>query len=64
MNAFLGLGSNLGNREKNIQDALKILSSVEGVKLLRISSIYETVPFGKTDQPDFLNAVTKIDTSP
>jgi 2-amino-4-hydroxy-6-hydroxymethyldihydropteridine diphosphokinase len=53
--AYLGLGSNLGNRARNIYAALRRLRS--HVRLEQISSLYETEPVGVTDQPWFLNLV-------
>ncbi len=52
---YLGLGSNLGNRSRNIYAALRRLQ--EGVELDQISSLYETQPVGYADQPWFLNLV-------
>jgi 2-amino-4-hydroxy-6-hydroxymethyldihydropteridine diphosphokinase len=52
---YLGLGSNLGNRARNIYAALRRLRSY--VRLEQISSLYETEPVGLTDQPWFLNLV-------
>jgi 2-amino-4-hydroxy-6-hydroxymethyldihydropteridine diphosphokinase len=52
---YLGLGSNLGNRARNIYAALRRLRS--HVRLDQISSLYETEPVGLTDQPWFLNLV-------
>lgn len=51
---YLALGANLGDRERNIQEALYLLS--EGMDVRTVSSIYETAPVGYLDQPDFLNA--------
>lgn len=59
---YIGLGSNLGNREKNLNQALKQLGSLSSVKILKKSSIYETEPVGFKDQSWFLNAVVKIKT--
>jgi 2-amino-4-hydroxy-6-hydroxymethyldihydropteridine diphosphokinase len=59
---YLGLGSNLGDREKNLRRALKELKSLNSVKILKKSSIYETEPVGFKDQNWFLNAVIKIKT--
>jgi 2-amino-4-hydroxy-6-hydroxymethyldihydropteridine diphosphokinase len=52
---YLALGSNLGDREKNLRDALARLG--EFIDLARVSSIYETEPWGVRDQPWFLNLV-------
>ena len=59
--AYLGLGSNLGDRRKNLQDALELLDTLDdGVKVLRSSNLYETEPWGLADQPKFLNCVLEI----
>jgi bifunctional UDP-N-acetylglucosamine pyrophosphorylase / glucosamine-1-phosphate N-acetyltransferase len=58
--AFIGLGSNLGEREFNLRRALELLSENHAVSILEESTIIETKPFGVTDQPDFLNQVVKI----
>jgi 2-amino-4-hydroxy-6-hydroxymethyldihydropteridine diphosphokinase len=58
--AYLCLGSNLGNREENLCQALALLS--RKVNLEKISSIYETAPVGYKDQPLFLNLVCRITT--
>ncbi|NTV29978.1 MAG: 2-amino-4-hydroxy-6-hydroxymethyldihydropteridine diphosphokinase [Candidatus Omnitrophica bacterium] len=60
--AYLGLGSNLGNREQNIRDALQRLSG-SGVEILKLSSIIETDPVGGPPQGLFLNAVVKVKTA-
>jgi 2-amino-4-hydroxy-6-hydroxymethyldihydropteridine diphosphokinase len=60
---FLGLGSNIGDRPANIERACRLLSTVEGVRLVRISSLVETKPVGYEDQPDFINAVMEIETA-
>ncbi len=58
----LGLGSNLGDRESNIQYALEKLEFY-GSEILSTSRIIETEPYGFTDQPDFLNCAAIIKTS-
>jgi 2-amino-4-hydroxy-6-hydroxymethyldihydropteridine diphosphokinase len=60
--AFLGLGSNLGDREANISNALAEIGRLAGCELLRTSSLYETDPVGIREQPDFLNAVAEVRT--
>ena len=60
---YLGLGSNLGDRRENLLAALRLLDGMEDVSVLEVSSVYETKPWGKTDQPDFLNLVTQVSTS-
>ncbi len=61
--AYLGLGSNLGDREGHLQRAVAILDTIEGIEVERISSWYETAPVGKTSQGWFLNGVARIKTS-
>ena len=58
--AYLGLGSNLGEREENLRHALISLSPK--VALVELSSIYETEPVGYKEQPLFLNMVCRVTT--
>lgn len=60
---FLGLGSNLGDREKNITSALRLLAKLPTTKLVRCSSIYETAPWGMSEQPSFLNCACEVETA-
>jgi len=60
---YLGLGSNLGNRRKNIKKALGYLAKTKGIKTEKVSRIYETEPVGGPAQNKFLNAAVKIRTS-
>ena len=57
---FLALGSNLGDRRGNLRAALAVLAPQ--VRLLRASPVYETPPWGYTDQPAFLNQVVEVET--
>ena len=59
---FLGLGSNLGDREQNIKEALKQHQGSEMARKVTISSLYETKPEGVKEQPLFLNAVLRMET--
>lgn len=59
---LLGLGSNMGDREKNLEAALRLLEEGRSISIDQISAIYETAPFGVTDQADFLNMVAEITT--
>lgn len=59
---FLGLGSNLGDRQKYLNDAMQFLDE-RGVKILKRSSIHETEPVGYMDQPKFLNMVVEVATA-
>lgn len=61
--AYLGLGSNIGDKKENIDNAVEMLRKNEKVKIKKISSYYETEPVGYHDQDWFLNIVVEIDTS-
>jgi 2-amino-4-hydroxy-6-hydroxymethyldihydropteridine diphosphokinase len=58
---FLGLGSNLGEKEKNLQDAVMMLKMEMG-NLLSLSSFYISKPYGFSSENDFLNAVALMET--
>jgi len=60
---FLSFGTNLGDRKKNLAQAVNTLNDRPDLAVLRTSGIYETAPWGLTDQPDFLNMVAEIATS-
>ena len=62
MKAYIGLGSNLGERESMIRQALEALSLLPETDLVRASSLYDTEPVGDVDQPNFLNAVAQVET--
>ena len=55
---YLGLGTNLGSRERNLSAARRRLRE-KGVRILRQSRVMETEPWGVTDQPRFLNQVVE-----
>ena len=59
--AYIALGSNLGDLEANLKNALKNLEA-EGIEILAVSSFLSSEPYGVTDQPKFLNAVCKVRT--
>lgn len=59
--AYLGLGTNLGDREENLRAAAEILKS-ERVVMTRVSSVWETAPRDMLDQPHFLNQVVEVET--
>lgn len=61
-NVYLGLGSNLGDREENLERAIDALTSFDEIEVTNRSSVLETAPYGKTDQPEFLNMCVEIDT--
>jgi 2-amino-4-hydroxy-6-hydroxymethyldihydropteridine diphosphokinase len=60
--AFIGIGSNLGDREFNIRRAIQLMGCNPKINVLALSSLYETEPVGFSDQPDFLNCVVKAET--
>jgi len=60
--AFLGLGSNLGNRLVSLRSAVDRIAGLNNTRIANVSSVYETEPYGVKDQPDFLNAVIGIET--
>ena len=59
---FLLLGTNLGNKAANLESARQHISDYAG-KISKLSKIYETAAWGKTDQPSFFNQVIKIQTA-
>jgi para-aminobenzoate synthetase component I len=61
--AYLGLGSNLGDRHATLSTALARLAAAPEVRIARVSPVYETAAVGLTDQPDFLNLVVEIETT-
>ncbi len=60
IHVFLGIGTNLGDRERNLQEALAVLS--QKMVILKQSSVYQTAPWGYMDQPAFLNQVIEAQT--
>lgn len=60
--AYVGIGSNLGGPRRQIESALQELGRVAGTRVVRCSSLYRSAPLGHADQPDFLNAVARLDT--
>lgn len=60
--AYIGVGTNMGDKEANIRQALEMISQTPGVSLNRTASIYKTEPVGFEDQDWFLNTVVEITT--
>jgi 2-amino-4-hydroxy-6-hydroxymethyldihydropteridine diphosphokinase len=58
--AYLGLGSNMGNRQDNLERALDFLT--QRLRLEKVSSIYDTEPIGNVQQPRFLNLACQVST--
>lgn len=61
--AYVALGANLGERERSLAEALRRLDRTPGIRVARISGVYETDPVGYTDQPNFLNMAAAVQTS-
>ena len=60
--AYIGFGSNVGDRLSYIRHALECLSGEECTSVVRVSSIYETEPVGNDEQDWFLNGVARVET--
>ena len=60
---YIGVGSNIGDRQKFIDSSIAELKKVRGVSVTRISSIYETDPVSDIPQGKYLNGVIEIETS-
>lgn len=63
MLCYIGIGSNLGARQKYIESAVDRLKGVKGIEVKRISNIYETEPVGGSKQDKYLNGVIEIETT-
>jgi deoxyguanosine kinase len=61
--AYIGLGSNLGDRENTIRRALELLSEAEHIEVTRVSDLIETAPLGQLKQPKFINGVAEVKTT-
>lgn len=59
---FIGIGSNLGERERLIDDALRLLGAQQEIEVAAVSTVRETEPVGVVDQPRFLNAAARLET--
>jgi len=61
--AYIGLGSNLGDREATLRAAVDELAATPGVEVVAVSTLVDTEPVGYLDQPRFLNGVAVLETS-
>ena len=61
--AYIALGSNLGDGEANLKEAIRALDLVPGVMVTKVSEFYLTEPWGYADQPDFTNACCEVETT-
>ena len=60
LTAYIGIGANLGARGETMRAALRCMAELPSVRMEQVSHFYETPPWGKTDQPSFLNAAARI----
>ncbi|GHC60495.1 2-amino-4-hydroxy-6-hydroxymethyldihydropteridine diphosphokinase [Limoniibacter endophyticus] len=60
--AYLGLGGNIGNPRRQMAQAIALLDAHPEIAVEAVSALYATPPWGKLDQPDFLNAALRIST--
>ncbi|MFH1227350.1 MAG: 2-amino-4-hydroxy-6-hydroxymethyldihydropteridine diphosphokinase [Planctomycetota bacterium] len=61
--AYIGLGSNLGDKKNNLRQAIRRISGINGIRVLKTSRFCRTAPEGFVGQPCFLNAVASINTN-
>ncbi|HYQ09771.1 MAG TPA: 2-amino-4-hydroxy-6-hydroxymethyldihydropteridine diphosphokinase [Gaiellaceae bacterium] len=61
--AYVGLGANLGDRERTLREAVDALGAEEGIEVAAVSTLRETDPVGVGEQPRFLNGVAALETS-
>lgn len=62
VHAYVGIGGNLGDAKRRVHGAVSVLAAIEGVRGVRASRLYRTAPWGFLQQPDFINAVVRLDT--
>lgn len=60
--AYISMGSNMGNKEENLNKAIKKLEEVNGIKVSKVSSYITTEPWGNENQDEFLNGALKLET--
>jgi len=58
--AYVGVGSNLQGPGKQVESAMGLLDEIPGTRLVSMSSLYRSAPFGGVEQPDFVNAVAAV----
>ena len=61
--AYVGIGANLGPREKTLRRAVELLGRADGVEVVGVSELRETDPVGVVDQPPFLNGAVSVETT-
>jgi 2-amino-4-hydroxy-6-hydroxymethyldihydropteridine diphosphokinase len=63
VHAFVGLGSNLGDRERTVEQAVALLGAQPGIDVVSVSILRETEPWGPVEQPGFLNGAAELETT-
>ncbi len=61
--AFIGLGANLGDPQRQVQQAFRELDAIPHTRVVRTSSLYRSAPLGYAEQPSFVNAVAQLETA-
>jgi 2-amino-4-hydroxy-6-hydroxymethyldihydropteridine diphosphokinase len=61
--AYVGLGANLGDRERTLRAGLDVLAAEDGIEVVTVSTLRETEPVGVGEQPRFLNGAVALDTT-
>ena len=61
--AYLGLGTNMGDKQAYLKEACKIISDNTNINIVKISTVYKTKAWGYTNQDDFLNICIEVDTN-
>jgi 2-amino-4-hydroxy-6-hydroxymethyldihydropteridine diphosphokinase len=61
--AYIGLGANLGDRERTLRAAVDALAAQDGIEVVGVSTLRETDPVGVGEQPRFLNGAVELDTT-
>ena len=59
---YIGIGSNMGDKEENIRSAIRFLSETRGIQVEKVSTLIQTEPYGYTEQDEFLNGCLKLRT--
>jgi 2-amino-4-hydroxy-6-hydroxymethyldihydropteridine diphosphokinase len=61
--AYVGLGANLGDRERTLRAAVEQLAGELGIEVISVSTLRETEPWGRADQPSYLNGAVELETA-
>lgn len=61
--AYVGLGANLGDRERTLREAVDALAAEDGIEVLAVSTLRDTDPVGVGDQPHYLNGAAELETT-